>query len=112
MILKEEKICRLRLLRSPKIGNSTYWNLIKLYGSAQTAVEMLPELAKNAGNIGYSVCPISTIDNEIEKLKNANVRLVFFNKFSLFSFIRVQIMKQAGAKNKAVILNILSTLLH
>ncbi len=44
-----QRIDALRLIRTPKIGPITYYQLIKNYGDASKAIEALPELAKRGG---------------------------------------------------------------
>lgn len=44
-----EKIARIRLFRSNHVGSVTFYHLLKRYGSAVKALEVLPELAKRGG---------------------------------------------------------------
>ena len=61
---EEARLSRLRLLRSRRVGAMTYHRLIRDYGSAQEAIQALPEIARNAGVSGYA--PTSTEDAERE----------------------------------------------
>lgn len=44
-----QRIAWLRLTRTPNVGAATFRDLISRYGSAETAIEMLPELALSGG---------------------------------------------------------------
>jgi len=46
---QQEKIARLRLIRTENIGPVTFRHLINQYGSGEKALEMLPELARRGG---------------------------------------------------------------
>jgi DNA processing protein len=46
-----QRIAWLRLIRTPNVGPATFRDLINRFGSAETAIEMLPELARAAGNL-------------------------------------------------------------
>ena len=43
-----QRIAWLRLIRTPNVGPATFRDLINRFGSAETAIEMLPELARAA----------------------------------------------------------------
>ncbi|MEN0000594.1 MAG: DNA-processing protein DprA [Pseudomonadota bacterium] len=47
----EQRIAWLRLIRSENVGAATFRDLINHCGSAQVALEMLPELAKRGGRL-------------------------------------------------------------
>ena len=44
-----ERLARLRLIRSPKVGPVTYRRLIAEYGSGADALAALPQIAAKAG---------------------------------------------------------------
>jgi len=48
-ISRTEKLNWLRLIRSENVGPITFFQLLKNYGSAEKAIEMLPGLARNGG---------------------------------------------------------------
>lgn len=78
MVSKEEKFNRLRLIRSPRIGPSTYWRLVDLFKSAKNAISALPELVCGAELKSYNLCSENVILKEIEALRKIGARLVFF----------------------------------
>ena len=68
----------LRLLRSKRIGPVTFHRLLAEYGSAQNALDALPEVARSAGIKGYEICPANAVDTEIKAAKAA-IRTVIFD---------------------------------
>ena len=56
---------RLRLLRSRRVGISTYKRLLIEHGTAQNALAALPEVARAAGVQRYDICPEAVIRKEI-----------------------------------------------
>lgn len=78
MVSKEEKFNRLRLIRSPRIGPSTYWRLMELFKSAKNAILALPEIANGASIESYKICSEEVVLKEIDALRKIGARLVFF----------------------------------
>ncbi|MFW8637080.1 DNA-processing protein DprA [Cribrihabitans pelagius] len=68
----------LRLLRSKRVGAVTFHRLLNQYGSAQNALDALPELARSAGIKGYETCPANAVDAEINAAKAAKARLLCY----------------------------------
>ena len=50
---EEDRLAWLRLLRSRRVGISTFYRLLKEHGTAQSALEHLPEVARAAGVDNY-----------------------------------------------------------
>lgn len=75
-LTKEEKIARLRILRSEAVGATTFWNMIQLYGSAVQSLQSIPELSKTSEK---KVCLKSEEEvlAELMKLKAMGARMVF-----------------------------------
>lgn len=48
-ISEAERIARLRLIRTENIGPVTFRNLVQRFGTARTAIDALPELARRGG---------------------------------------------------------------
>lgn len=69
----------LRLLRSKRVGPVTFHRLLAEYGSAQNALDALPEVARSAGIKGYETCPAKAVDDEIKTAKAAKARLLCFS---------------------------------
>ncbi|MEM6387819.1 MAG: DNA-processing protein DprA [Pseudomonadota bacterium] len=63
-LTEEEWHSWIRLLRSRRVGVSTFFRLMKEYGSAQAALGALPEVAAAAGVTGYQVCSLEAAQDE------------------------------------------------
>ena len=67
----------LRLIRTQNIGGVTFWELLAHFGSAEAALEALPEFAKHGGRISPRDIPKdAAIDAELEKAAAAGMTLV------------------------------------
>ncbi|MGO8779671.1 MAG: DNA-processing protein DprA [Rhodomicrobium sp.] len=67
----------LRLIRTPHIGGVTFWELLGHFGSAEAALEALPELAKHGSRISARSIPgQAVIDAELEKAASSAMTLV------------------------------------
>ncbi|MEP1521545.1 DNA-processing protein DprA [Ascidiaceihabitans sp.] len=67
---------RLRLLRSRRVGISTYKRLLIEHGTAQNALAALPEVARAAGVSGYQLCPEGVIHAEMRAARDFGAVLV------------------------------------
>lgn len=63
---EEERIARLRLIRSHNVGPRTYMHLMRRFGTAGRALEALPDLAARGGRSGYKVCSMARIEDELD----------------------------------------------
>ncbi|MGR3616054.1 MAG: DNA-processing protein DprA [Paracoccaceae bacterium] len=73
---EEERFSRLRLLRSHRVGITTYFRLMAEHGSAQNALLALPKIAAAAGVSGYEACPPGVVEAEFKAAKAAKARLI------------------------------------
>lgn len=73
---EDDRFAWLRLLRSRRVGISTFYRLLNEHGTAQKALAALPEVARAAGVEGYEICPAGVIDAEIKAAKVARARLL------------------------------------
>ena len=73
---EDDQFSRLRLLRSRRVGITTYKRLLAEHGTAQNALEALPEVARAAGVETYEVCPEAVIQAELNAARAAGARLV------------------------------------
>lgn len=76
----EDELNWLRLLRSRRVGVSTFFKLINEHGSAQTALDLLPEIASAAGVKDYTPCPMAIAEEEMRRGKKAGAQLVFWGQ--------------------------------
>ena len=72
-----QRVAWLRLIRTPNVGPATFRDLINRFGSAEAAIEQLPELMRNAGS-GASprIPPPAAAEAEIEKAYRHGARFV------------------------------------
>ncbi len=67
---------RLRLLRSRRVGISTYQRLLIEHGTAQNALAALPQVARAAGVKNYEICPEAVIEAELNAGTKAGAGLL------------------------------------
>ena len=53
LLKEEDRLAWLRLLRSRRVGISTFYRLLEEHGTAQISLEHLPEVARAAGVDNY-----------------------------------------------------------
>lgn len=75
-LTEEEKLSWLRLLRSRRVGVSTFYRLMEEHGSAAAALEALPEVAKAAGVDDYTPCSADRAEEEFLAGQRAGARLL------------------------------------
>jgi len=73
---EDERFARLRLLRSRRVGVSTYNRLLAEHGSAAAALEVLPQVAQEAGVKGYQICPEGVVLAELRAARTSGASLV------------------------------------
>ena len=74
---EDDRVSWLRLLRSRRVGPATFHRLMNEHGSAQAALEALPEVARAAGVEKYSPCPIGVAEAELKAGAAIGARLIF-----------------------------------
>lgn len=72
----EDEAAWLRLLRSRRVGVATFFRLMNEHGTAQAALEALPEVAAAAGVKDYQLCPLAVVEDELKRARFAGARLV------------------------------------
>ncbi|WP_338032919.1 DNA-processing protein DprA [Celeribacter indicus] len=73
---EEDRARWLRLLRSRRVGVTTFYRLMREHGSAEAALAALPEIARAAGVSDYQPCPDTVIAAELRAGRRAGARLV------------------------------------
>lgn len=73
---EDEQFSRLRLLRSRRVGITTYKRLLTEHGTAQNALAALPEVARAAGVEKYKICPEGVIQAELNAAHAAGAQLL------------------------------------
>lgn len=72
----EDRANWLRLLRSRRVGISTFYRLMREHGDAEAALASLPDIAQNAGVSGYQTCPMGVVEAELRAGRKAGARLL------------------------------------
>lgn len=73
---EDDRFSWLRLLRSRRVGPTTFRRLLAEHGSAQNALAALPGVARAAGVENYEICPPGVIEAELKAAKAAKARLL------------------------------------
>ncbi|MGQ4272961.1 DNA-processing protein DprA [Terrihabitans sp. B22-R8] len=71
------KLAWLRLIRSENIGTQTFRRLLHRYGSAEAALEALPDLARRGGaRVSPRICSNAEAERELAALERLGARLI------------------------------------
>jgi DNA processing protein len=76
VIADDDRIDRLRLLRSRRVGAVTFHRLMAEHGSARAALAALPAIAKAAGVEDYEVCPLGVVEAELRQGRTLGASLI------------------------------------
>ncbi len=76
----EDELSVLRLIRSRRVGPSTFHKLMSEHGSAQAALTALPDIAKAAGVEDYAVCPEGVVRAELAAGARLGARLLLWGR--------------------------------
>jgi DNA processing protein len=75
---EEDLVAWLRLIRSRRVGATTFFRLMAEHGSADAALAALPALARSAGVEQYGACPRDDALRELAAGRAAGARLIAF----------------------------------
>jgi len=73
---EDDRVDRLRLVRSRRVGAVTYHRLLAEHGSAAAALAALPAIARAAGVENYETCPPGVIQAELRQGRALGARLL------------------------------------
>ncbi len=73
---EDDRASWLRLLRSRRVGPSTFYRLLAEHGSAQAALAALPDVAAAAGVTDYSPCPEGVVGAELKAARAAGAHMI------------------------------------
>ncbi|MCB1397310.1 MAG: DNA-protecting protein DprA [Rhodobacter sp.] len=73
---EEDRLSWLRLIRSHRVGATTFLRLMGEHGTAGAALDALPAIARHAGVDGYSPCPADIARRELEAGRRKGARLL------------------------------------
>lgn len=71
-----ERFARLRLARTDRVGPVTFRQLLQRFGSAQRALDALPDLVRKGGQHGFALPPSARIEDEMAAADRIGARLV------------------------------------
>jgi DNA processing protein len=80
MPVPADRIARLRLIRSDNIGPVTYFHLLARFGSAQAAIDAIPDLAARGGGRAPRLAGKAEIEREIEAVERLGARYLFLGQ--------------------------------
>lgn len=75
---EEDLVAWLRLIRSRRVGATTFFRLLGEHGSAEAALDALPGVARGAGVERYTPCPPDAARRELAAGRAAGAQLVSF----------------------------------
>lgn len=73
---EDDRVDWLRLLRSRRVGVTTFWRLLDEHGCARAALEALPDVARAAGVERYEPCPEPVVLAEIKAARAFGARMI------------------------------------
>ncbi len=74
-----EKCAWLRLIRSERVGPITFYKLLEQFGTAQGALDALPDLAKSGGAKRFRLCSLRDAEAEFECIEAAGASIIARN---------------------------------
>jgi DNA processing protein len=80
MPASSDHIARLRLIRSDNIGPITYFQLLARFGSAQAAIDAIPDLAARGGGRAPRLASKAEIERELERVAALGARHLFLGQ--------------------------------
>ncbi len=75
-----DRIARLRLIRSDRIGPTTYFQLLARFGSAAAALAAIPDLAARGGGSAPRLAGADVAEREIERVAKLGARHLFLGQ--------------------------------
>jgi DNA processing protein len=73
---ERERLAWLRLARSENVGPVTFARLLDRFGSAQSALDALPDLARRGGAQRFTVCSQAEAEKEVAAVAAADATLI------------------------------------
>ncbi len=70
-----ERLARLRLARTERVGAVAFEHLVKRFGSAESAIENLPDLVRRTGG-SIRVAPLADAERELDAGRKLGARLI------------------------------------
>jgi DNA processing protein len=76
----EDRIDRLRLIRSENVGPVTYFQLLARFGSASAALAAIPDLAARGGGRAPKLAGRAAVEREMEQVERLGARYLFLGQ--------------------------------
>ena len=80
MLTATDQIAWLRLIRSDQIGPITFAHLLARFGSAQAAIDAIPDLAARGGGRAPRLVGVGEIEREMERVERFGARYLFLGE--------------------------------
>ena len=75
-----ERIARLRLARTDRVGPVAFRQLLDRFGSAASALDALPDLVRRGGDHGFALPAAGAVEAELEAGERLGARLIVFGE--------------------------------
>lgn len=79
-LTSDERIARLRLIRSQSVGPISFYKLLSRFGTAEKSLEQMPLLAAKAGRKTPKIMTDHDASNELDRLKRFGGRMIVFGE--------------------------------
>ena len=76
----DDRVARLRLIRSANVGPVTYFQLLSRFGSAGAALRAIPDLATRGGGRAPRIAPASAVEAEMAAVDRLGARYLFLGE--------------------------------
>lgn len=76
----DDRIARLRLIRSDNIGPVTFAHLMRRFGSAEAALEAVPQLAARGGGRAPKLATPEAVEREMERVDRLGASYLFLGQ--------------------------------
>jgi DNA processing protein len=76
----EDRVARLRLIRSDNVGPVTYFQLLARFGSASAALDAIPDLAARGGGRAPKLAARAVIERELAEVEKLGARYLFLGQ--------------------------------
>jgi DNA processing protein len=80
MTASADHVARLRLIRSESIGPVTYYHLLARFGSAQAAIDAIPDLAARGGGRAPRLAGAAEVEREMARVAELGARYLFLGE--------------------------------
>lgn len=75
-----DRIARLRLIRTPGIGPVTFFQLLARFGSPQAALQAVPDLATRGGGRAPQLASLESVEREVARVEALGARHLFLGQ--------------------------------